>query len=64
MTKSMKRRRTQLLVAGLVVLALIFVGGYLSLSGGSSYSTDLNGLRAQFNQDKGKVRLVMVLSPT
>lgn len=60
----MKRRRTRLLLAGFVVLALIFVGGYLLLSGGRSYSTDLNGLRAQFNQDKGKVRLVMVLSPT
>ena len=60
----MKLRRTWLLVAGLVVLALISVGGYLSLSGGRSYSTDLSGLRAQFNRDKGKVRLLMVLSPT
>ena len=60
----MKRRRTRLLVSGLVALALFFVGGYLLLSGGRSYSTDLNGLRAQFNQDRGKVRLLMVLSPT
>lgn len=29
-----------------------------------TYSTDLAGLRAQFNRDKGKVRLLMVLSPT
>lgn len=64
MTKSMKRGHKQLLLAGFVVLVLIVVGGYLSLSGGRSYSTDLNSLRAQFNQDKGKVRLVMVLSPT
>lgn len=28
------------------------------------YSTDLEGLRAQFNRDKGKVRLVTLLSPT
>jgi hypothetical protein len=28
------------------------------------YSTDLDGLRAQFNRDKGKVRLVTLLSPT
>jgi hypothetical protein len=28
------------------------------------YSTDLNGLRAKFNSDKGKVRLLMLLSPT
>lgn len=60
----MKRRYTRLLVAGSVALALILVGGYLLLSGGRSYSTDLNGLRAQFNQDKGKVRLLVVLSPT
>jgi hypothetical protein len=52
------------LIAGLVVLALILVGGYLLLGGGRSYSTDLDGLRARFNQDKGRVRLVMVLSPT
>ncbi|HEU4594835.1 MAG TPA: hypothetical protein VFS10_06675 [Pyrinomonadaceae bacterium] len=60
----MKRKYTRLLVASLVALALIFVGGYLLLSGGRSYSTDLNGLRAQFNQDRGKVRLLVVLSPT
>lgn len=60
----MKRRYKRLLVAGSVALALILVGGYLLLSGGRSYSTDLNGLRAQFNQDKGKVRLLVVLSPT
>jgi hypothetical protein len=30
----------------------------------SGYSTDLNELRAKFNSDKGKVRLMMLLSPT
>ena len=60
----MKRGRTRLLVAGLVALALLLAGGYLLLSGGRSYSSDLNGLRAQFNQDRGKVRLLIVLSPT
>jgi len=28
------------------------------------YSTDLDELRASFNRDKGKVRLVTLLSPT
>jgi hypothetical protein len=28
------------------------------------YSKDLNELRARFNQDKGKVRLLVLLSPT
>jgi hypothetical protein len=60
----MKPRLTRFLAAGLVVLALLFAGGYLILSGGRDYSTDLGGLRDQFNRDKGKVRLVMVLSPT
>lgn len=60
----MKRGRTRLLVAGLVVFALLLAGGYLLLGGGRSYSSDLNGLRAQFNKDRGKVRLLMVLSPT
>jgi hypothetical protein len=30
----------------------------------AGYSTDLNALRAKFNADKGKVRLLMLLSPT
>lgn len=60
----MKRGRTRLLVAGLIAVALLFVGGYLLLGGGRSYSSDLTGLRAQFNRDRGKVRLLMVLSPT
>ena len=30
----------------------------------SGYSADLNELRTKFNADKGKVRLLMLLSPT
>jgi len=60
----MKRRFTRLLIAGPALLLLILLGGYLLLSGGRYYSKDLGGLRTQFNQDKGKVRLLMVLSPT
>lgn len=30
----------------------------------SGYSTDLKDLQARFNADKGKVRLLMLLSPT
>jgi mercuric transport protein len=33
-------------------------------SKGLPYSTDLEGLRARFNQDKGRVRVLMLLSPT
>jgi len=60
----MKRRSKRLLIVGFALLLLIFLGGYLLLSGGRSYSKDLGGMRTQFNQDRGKVRLVMVLSPT
>jgi hypothetical protein len=60
----MKRRLTRLLFAVIVLAALLAVGGYLLLSGGRGYSSDLGALRSQFNQDRGKVRLLMVLSPT
>ncbi len=60
----MKRGYKRLLLAGLALPVLIVLGGYLLLSGGRSYSTDLGALRSRFNQDMGKVRLVMVLSPT
>jgi hypothetical protein len=59
----MRRRYKGLLIAGLA-LVVVCLGGYLLLSGGRQYSKDMGGLRAQFNQDKGKVRLLMVLSPT
>lgn len=60
----MKRKQRWILLIGLLGLAGVVVWGYFSFSGGRTHSTDLNGLRAQFNQDKGKVRLLMVLSPT
>ena len=60
----MKPSSTRLMFASLALLVVIFLGGYLLLSGGKNYSKDLGGLRSQFNEDKGQVRLVMVLSPT
>ena len=60
----LKRKSKLWLFAGFVLMASALVAGYLFLSGGRAYSTDLGGLRAQFNRDKGKVRLLMVLSPT
>jgi hypothetical protein len=56
----MKRRHTRLLAAGLVALALLCAGGYLLLSGGRDYSSDLNGLRTRFNQDRPRGRLPVV----
>jgi hypothetical protein len=53
-----------LLIASFALLVVACLGGYLLLSGGRHYSSDMNGLRTQFNQNKGKVRLLMVLSRT
>jgi hypothetical protein len=51
-----------LLVGGLLVL--LFLSEFVFTRGNREYSSDLNQLRAQFNQDKGKVRLLLLLSPT
>jgi hypothetical protein len=51
-----------LVVGGL--LALFFLSEFVFTRGSRQYSTDLNELRAKFNQDKGQVRLLMLLSPT
>ena len=51
----------------LIPVALVIVALMLALtlfSGSKPYSTNLNDLRNQFNNDKGKVRLLMLLSPT
>lgn len=73
-----KRRYLESAILGLILLSIIVLAAYPHLRGskGSStstvaaemdkkrYSTDLNKLRDQFNQDKGKVRLLLLLSPT
>jgi hypothetical protein len=51
-----------LVVGGL--LAILFLSEFVFTRGSREYSTDLNDLRAKFNQDKGKVRLLVLLSPT
>ncbi len=59
-----------LIAATLAVLfagVLVFGDGRLyrpSLAQKSGYTTDLNELRSKFNSDKGKVRLLMLLSPS
>ena len=53
------------IVAGLAVLVLaIFILGELFPRARKPYSTDLGALRASFNDDAGKVRLLLLLSPT
>lgn len=59
----MTRRKVWLIVTGVLLLA--FAGAVVyQFSGGKQYSTDMKELRAQFNSDRGKVRLLVLLSPT
>ena len=67
----MKRIRKEPLILGLLLVALAgFVAFTLlrdlfpSSDQQSRYSTGLSELRERFNQDRGKVRLVLLLSPT
>jgi hypothetical protein len=59
----MKGKRIKLVVVGVVLLG---VAAFLvfRFTGGREYSSDLNALKTQFNQDKGKPRLLVLLSPT
>jgi len=65
----MKKRKIEALILGVLLLGLIIFVGYLFMGGNkiteqAKYSANLEKLRADFNADKGKVRLVLLLSPT
>ena len=51
-----------LVPAALAIVALILA--VTLFTGGKPYSANLDDLHTQFNRDKGKVRLLMLLSPT
>ena len=53
-------------VAWLLALLVVslFVMSRLFPHGRKPYSTDLGALQASFNDDAGKVRLLLLLSPT
>ncbi|MBA3514148.1 MAG: hypothetical protein H0T77_07235 [Pyrinomonadaceae bacterium] len=63
-----KQRVLLVMTLGVLLAGVLVFGGersYISSSHQKAgYSTDLNELRAKFNADKGKVRLLMLLSPT
>lgn len=64
------KRKYEAAILGIALLGLIVFVGYLFMDGNrtnsekGSYSSDLEKLRNDFNADKGKVRLVLLLSPT
>jgi hypothetical protein len=51
-----------LIPIGIFLAVLVYAGNFLT--GGTPYSANPADLKAQFNHDKGKVRLVMLLAPT
>lgn len=54
------------LLLGLAVfVSYQFIGGNKAMpSDNKSYSTDMKELRKKFNDNKGKVRVLLLLSPT
>lgn len=59
----MKGKHIKWLAGGIALLGLGVLVVY-QFTGGREYSSDLNALRAEFNRDKGKPRLLVLLSPT
>jgi hypothetical protein len=51
-----------LIPIALLIVLVVFLTNFLT--SGKLYSTNLDDLRSQFNRDKGKVRLLMLLSPS
>jgi len=51
-----------------IIFAVVVAGAAAFLvfqfTGGREYSSNLEALRAEFNRDKGKPRLLVLLSPT
>lgn len=63
----MKKRKIEAIILGVLLLGLLIFVGYLFMSGKTeqaNYSADLEKLRTDFNADRGKVRLLLLLSPT
>lgn len=59
----MSRKYTKIGAVAAVILGFAALVVY-QFSGGSDFSSDMRDLKAQFNRDKGKVRLLVLLSPT
>ena len=58
------KKRTALVTSILALLLSLFLLSRLFPPGRKPYSTNLSALHARFNGDAGKVRLLLLLSPT
>jgi hypothetical protein len=62
-----KNRFVETISLGVLVALLALAGGCSNKASAPPkliYNTDLKELRDRFNKDKGKVRLLLILSPT
>jgi hypothetical protein len=59
----MTRRKIKWIVVAAIVLGFAGLAAYQFIGGGE-YSSDISQVQTQFNRDKGKVRLLVLLSPT
>jgi len=59
----MKRVYIKIGVVAAAVLGFTALAVY-QFSGGNEFSSNIGDFKAQFNKDKGKVRLVVLLAPT
>ena len=58
-------KKSYIKIGAVAALILAFAGiAAYQFSGGSEYSSDIAQVKTQFNRDKGKVRLLVLLSPT
>lgn len=58
-----KRTKIKLIVVAAVLIGFAGLAAY-QFTGGHEYSTNIMDVKRDFNRDKGKVRLVTLLSPT
>lgn len=58
-------RRTYIKIGVVAAIVLGFAGlAAYQFRGGAEFSSDIGEVKTQFNRDKGKVRLLVLLSPT
>ena len=58
-------KRTYIKLGVVAAILISFAGiAIYQFSGGSEFSGDISGLKTQFDRDKGKARLLVLLSPT